>query len=60
MLLVAGILILTFLKTQNIQINSARPMSDTAMDHKAIDTPFNGCWGIVDCKFHGTVFTSMY
>lgn len=35
-------------------------MSDTAMDHKAMDTPFNDCWAIVDCKFHGTFFTSMY
>jgi hypothetical protein len=35
-------------------------MSDIAMDHKAIDTFFNGCWAIVDCKFCGTFFTSMY
>lgn len=27
---------------------------------KAIDTPFNGCWAIADCKFCGKFFTSMY
>jgi hypothetical protein len=27
-----------FLNSKNIQINSARPMSDIAMDHKATDT----------------------
>jgi hypothetical protein len=35
-------------------------MLDIAMDHKAIDIPFNGCWAIVHCKFCGTFFTSMY